>query len=207
MSIIPLEPPSCLVAELFRCPRNPVAAWRLLRARAAELGLTECCSGVWLLLQALASAEHREASCVSLALMDGNTHFVRARRSTLESILPALAATVPSIPSLSSSAGDASGTAALAAAIEAATRPTATKIVLVEEKWPHSYGRLLLLTGVPMVAELHDFWHEYANQKKAHVGLRTVRHGFHGRKSRSQGTYNRGEDSRGPRFLGAGRGQ
>jgi hypothetical protein len=159
--------PLCLVAELFRCPCNPAAAWHLLRARAAEFGLTEYCSGMWLLLQALASAEHREDSCVPLALMDGNAHFVSARRSTLESILPALGATVSSVPPPSSSAGDAVGTATLAAAIEAATRPAASKIVLVEEKWPHSYGRLLLLTGVPTVAELHDFWHEYANQKKA----------------------------------------
>jgi hypothetical protein len=137
----------CLVAELFRCPRNPVAAWRLLRARAAELGLTESCSGMWLLLRALASAEHREDSCVPLALMDGNAHFVSARRSTLESILPALAATESAVPPPSSSAGDAVGTATVAAAIEAATRPAASKIVLVEEKWPQM--RPLLLTGVP----------------------------------------------------------
>jgi hypothetical protein len=158
--------PSCLVAELFRRPRKPVAAWRLLQARAAELGLTESCSGMWLLLRALASEE----SCVPLALMDGNAHFLSARRSTLESLLPALAATVPSVPPPSSSAGDAVGTATLAAAIEAATRPATSKIALVEEKWSHSYGRLLPLTGVPTVAELHDFDTRMPTRKRPSAG-------------------------------------
>jgi hypothetical protein len=77
------------VAELLRCPRNPVAVWRLLRARAAELGLIECYFSLWLLLRALASSQHREDSCVRYPLMDRNAHFVSSRRSTLENILPA----------------------------------------------------------------------------------------------------------------------
>jgi hypothetical protein len=41
------------------------------------------------------------------------------------------------------------------------------KMVTLEEKWPHSYGRILLQAGVPSVANLPGFWHKYANQKKA----------------------------------------
>jgi hypothetical protein len=40
-------------------------------------------------------------------------------------------------------------------------------VVTVEEKWPHSYKRLLLLVDVPNVDALHNFWHSYADQKKA----------------------------------------
>jgi hypothetical protein len=36
-------------------------------------------------------------------------------------------------------------------AIKVATHPTAQKVVTVEEKWPHSYGHLLLLAKVPSV--------------------------------------------------------
>jgi hypothetical protein len=99
--------------------------------------------------------------------MDGDAHFIDARRSTLESILPGLAAAPLAPISAAPPPGDAGGTATLAAAIEAATRPASQKVVLIEERWPHSYRRLLLLAGVASVAELHDFWHEYANQKKA----------------------------------------
>jgi hypothetical protein len=159
--------PGCLVPELLRCPRNPVAAWLLLRARATELGILDQCPSLWLLLRALSSPNHREDSCVNLALVDGNAHFVNSRRSTLEAFLPALSTAGPSAPSAPPPLADPAGTATLAAAIEAATRPAAHKVITVEEKWPHSYGRLLLLAGVPTVAALHDFWHDYANQKKA----------------------------------------
>jgi hypothetical protein len=157
--------PSCLVPDLLGLPRDPVAAWRLLRARATELGLLDQCAALWRLLRALASPEHREESCVKLELMDGDAHFVGARRVVLEAILPALGApaALPPAPIVQ----DPAGTASLAAAIEAATRPASQKIVTVEEKWPHSYRRLLLLTGVPDVDSLHDFWHDYALQKKA----------------------------------------
>jgi hypothetical protein len=157
--------PACLVPDLLRLPRNPLAAWRLLRARAAELGLLEVCSPLWLLLRALASPAHREESCVSLDIVDGNAHFINTRRGTLEAILPALAAGSPMPPP--AHVGEAVGTASLAAAIAAATRPASQKVVTVEEKWPHSYRRLLLLVGVPGADALHDFWHDYANQKKA----------------------------------------
>lgn len=112
--------PGCLAPDLLRLPRNPVAAWRLLRARAAELEVLEECTGLWRLLRALASPEHREDSCVTLNLVDGNAHFVGARRATLEAILPALS-TSPPPPVAAPLPIDASGTATLAAAIEAAT--------------------------------------------------------------------------------------
>jgi hypothetical protein len=83
--------PSCLVPDLLRLPRDPVAAWRLLRLRARELGLLEQCTSLWRLLRSLASTSHREESCVTLELVDGNAHFVGSRRATLEAILPALA--------------------------------------------------------------------------------------------------------------------
>jgi hypothetical protein len=148
-------------------PRNPVAAWRLLRMRASELGILESCTALWRLLRALSSTEHRGESCVTLELVDGNAHFISARRSMTEAILPALGSST-SLPVLSPpSPAEATGTAALAAAIAAATRPAALKIITVEEKWPHSYGRLLTLTGVASVDLLHVFWHDYAAQKKA----------------------------------------
>jgi hypothetical protein len=159
--------PSCLVPDLLRLPRNPVAAWRLLRSRASELGMLAHCTGLWRLLRALASTNHREDACVALDLVDGDAYFVEGRRALLEMILPALAPPPP-VPALPpAQGGDAVGTATLAAAIEAATRPAAQKITTVEEKWPHLFGRLLLLTGVPSVDALHVFWHDYANQKKA----------------------------------------
>jgi hypothetical protein len=52
---------------------------------------------------------------------------------------------------------DGTRTATLAAAIEAATRSSAPKVVTVEEKWPHTYGCLLLLTGAANVDSLPDF--------------------------------------------------
>jgi hypothetical protein len=101
---------------------------------------------------------------VTLDLLNGDAHFVGARRGVLEAILPALAsAPTPSAPTL---VAGPSGTATLAAAIAAATRPAVLKVTTVEEKWPHSYERLLLLAGVPSVDALHLFWHDYANQKK-----------------------------------------
>jgi hypothetical protein len=106
-------------------------------------------------------------------VLHGSDHhgreFVSSRWSTLEKIIPALACAPPAIldPPL---AGDVIGTAMLAVAIEAATSPMTQKVVTKEEKWPHSYGQLLLLTGVILVGLLHDFWHEYANQKKAQLG-------------------------------------
>jgi hypothetical protein len=155
--------PGCLVPDLLVHLRNPVVAWRLLCARATELDLLERCSALWLLLQALASTEHREDSCVGLLLVDGDSHFVSLQRKTLETILPALAAAPPA-PAVPVPTANATGTASLAATIEAPTRPAAQKIMRVEEKWPNSYGRLLLLVGVPLVEDLHLFWHEYANQ-------------------------------------------
>jgi hypothetical protein len=83
--------PSCLVPDLLRLPRDPVAAWRLLRLRARELRLLEQCTSLWRLLRSLASTSHCEESCVTLELVDGNAHFVGSRRATLEAILPALA--------------------------------------------------------------------------------------------------------------------
>jgi hypothetical protein len=158
--------PSCLVPDLLRCARHPLAAWRLLRAQAAKLGLTkQCGAGLWRLLRALSSSEHREESCVTLGLLNGDAHFVGTRRGVLEAILPALAsAPTPSAPLL---VADPLGTSTLAAAITAATRPAVLKVKTVEEKWPHSYRRLLLLAGVPDVDALHLFWHDYADQKKA----------------------------------------
>jgi hypothetical protein len=158
--------PSCLGPNLLRLLRIPIAAWRLLRSCATELGLLNHCSGLWRLLRALASTNHRKDSCMSLDLIDGNAHFVGSRRAVLETILPALAA-APLMLGPAPTVGDAAGTATLAAAIEAATRPAAQKIVTVEEKWPHSYGWLLLLAGVANVEGLHNFWHDCANQKKA----------------------------------------
>jgi hypothetical protein len=111
--------PGCLVPDLLRHPRNPVAAWRLLRARATELGLVERCASLWRLLRGLASHEHREDSCVSLTIMDGDAHFVSSRRKTMEAILPALAAAPPAAAVPSSPTANATGTASLAAAIEA----------------------------------------------------------------------------------------
>jgi hypothetical protein len=121
--------PSCMVPDLLRCARHPLAAWRLLRTRAAELGLTEQCAGLWLLLRALSSSEHREESCVTLDLLNGDAHFVGARRGVLEAILPAL--TSPPTPSAPTLVADPSGTASLAAAIAAATRPAALKVTTV----------------------------------------------------------------------------
>jgi hypothetical protein len=162
--------PSCLVLDLLRLPQNPVAAWRLLRLRASKLGLLEQCSSLWRLLRALASSSHREESCVNLELVDGNAHFVGSRWATLEAILPALAPLVPlAAPPLVAVANETQ-TASLAAITEAATRSSTPKVVVVEEKWPHSYGCLLLLTGAVDVDSLPGFWHEYANQKKAHDG-------------------------------------
>jgi hypothetical protein len=161
--------PSCLVPDLLLLPRDPLAAWRLLRARASELGVVAHCTSLWLLLRALSSVNHREDSCVSLELVDGNSHFVNARRQLLETILPALAPNAsPPVPApVPPQAINAGGTATLAAALEAATRPAAQKVISVEEKWPHSFRRLLLLTGVGAVDELQGFWHDYADQKKA----------------------------------------
>jgi hypothetical protein len=105
---------------------------------------------------------------VSLSIVDGNAHFVNARRGMLEAILPALASVLPAPPP--APGGEAAVTASLAAAIAAATRPASQKVVTIEEKWPHSYSRLLLLVGVPGADSLHDFWHDYADQKKAHPG-------------------------------------
>jgi hypothetical protein len=156
--------PGCLLPDLLRLPRNPVVAWRLLRARAAELNLLDSCTGLWNLLRALASPNHREESCVTLALIDGNASFVGHRRAILEATLPALGAiTAPSSPLIR----DPIGTANLADASAVATRPAAAKIITIEEKWPHSYSRLLLLSGAPDVDALDPFWHEYADQKKA----------------------------------------
>jgi hypothetical protein len=154
--------PSCLVPVLLRSSaQHPLAAWRLLRARAAELGLTKQCAGLWRLLRALSSSEHREESCVTLGLLDGDAHFVGTRRGVLEAILPALAlAPTPSAPLL---VAGPLGTSTLAAAIAAATRPAVLKVTTVEEKLPHSYRRLLLLAGVPDVDALHLFWHDYAS--------------------------------------------
>jgi hypothetical protein len=147
--------PSCMVPDLLRCARHPLAAWRLLRTGAAKLGLTEQCAGLWLLLRALSSSEHREESCVTLDLLNRDAHFVGARRGVLEAILPALAS-APT-PSANPLVANPSATATLAAAIAAATRPAVLKVTTVEEKWPHSYGRLLLLAGVPSVDALHLF--------------------------------------------------
>jgi hypothetical protein len=86
----------------------------------------------------------------------GDAHFVGTRRGVLEAILPALASVpTPSAPPL---VADPLGTVTLAAAIVAATRPAVLKVATVEEKWPHSYRRLLLLAGVPNVDALHFFW-------------------------------------------------
>jgi hypothetical protein len=104
---------------------------------------------------------------VILELVDGNAHFVGSRRVTLEAILPALAP-LPPAETPSVAADDGARTASLAAAIEAATRSSAPKVLTVEEKWPHSFGHLLLLTGAASVDSLPDFWHDYADQKKAH---------------------------------------
>jgi hypothetical protein len=79
--------PACLVPILLRLPHNPLAAWRLLCAQATELGLLEACSSLWLLLLTLALPAHREDSCVLLALVDGNAHYVRAWRRTPSSLL------------------------------------------------------------------------------------------------------------------------
>jgi hypothetical protein len=84
----------------------------------------------------------------------------------LEAILPALAA--DPLPALALPAINAAKTTSLAAVIEAATCSSAPKVVTVEAKWPHSYGRLLLLTGAASVDTLPDFWHDYADQKKGH---------------------------------------
>jgi hypothetical protein len=89
--------PGCLVPDLLRLSRDPVAAWRLLRAWAAELGLLESCSALWRLLRALSSAIHRKDTCVTLGLVNGNAHFVSSCRSTLKAVLPALAVSTPSL--------------------------------------------------------------------------------------------------------------
>jgi hypothetical protein len=86
----------------------------------------------------------------------------------LEAILPALASVLLAPPP--APGGEAAVTASLAAAIAAANRPASQKVVTVEEKCPHSYSRLLLLVGVPGADSLHDFWHDYADQKKARHG-------------------------------------
>jgi hypothetical protein len=70
--------PAFLVPGLLRVPSNPLAAWRLLCARDAELGLLEVCSPLWSLLRALRSPAHRKESCVLLSIVDGNAHFVNA---------------------------------------------------------------------------------------------------------------------------------
>jgi hypothetical protein len=158
--------PACLVPNLLRGPRNPLATWRLLRARAAELGLLVVCSPLWLLLRTLASPVHCEESCVSLNIVDGNAHFVNAQSGMLEAILLALAAGPP-VP-LPTPGGEAAITASLVAAIAPATRPTSQKVVTIEEKWRHSCGSFLLLVGDPGADVMHNFWHNYANQKKAY---------------------------------------
>jgi hypothetical protein len=104
---------------------------------------------------------------VTLDLVDGIPLFVGSRRATLEAILPALAPAPPGMPAATAS-NNSARTSSLAAPLEAATCPSASKVVTVEEKWPHSYGRLLLLTGTANVDALPNFWHKYAGQKKAH---------------------------------------
>jgi hypothetical protein len=100
---------------------------------------------------------------VTLGLIDGNAHFVNLWHNTLEVLLPALVTPLP-LPLV----GNPAGTTLLAAALEAVTCPAAQKIVTVEDKWPYSYGPLLLSTGAENVGELHGFWYDYANQKKVH---------------------------------------
>jgi hypothetical protein len=153
------------------------------------------CPMLWRLLRALSSTAHREESCVSLTLVDGNAHFVSSRKNTMEAILPALAS-LPAVTIASPPTGaEATGTAALAAALAAATRPAALKVVTVEEKWPHSHGRLLTLTGAATVDLLHDFWHEYANQKKAQpLGLRAIRRSRYGQQPGLRDSHSCGEN-------------
>jgi hypothetical protein len=152
--------PACLVRDLLELPHNPVAAWCLLCVCAATLGLLEHCASLWLLLRAATSPVHREDSAVLLALADENAHFVSTCRSVLEAVLPALDSGSPA-PLPAPFGGGAVGTPLLAWAIEAATQPAAQKVVTVEEKWPHLYGCLLIMVGVPGVDALHNFWHDY----------------------------------------------
>jgi hypothetical protein len=86
--------PACLVPHLLRVPRNPLAAWRLLLARAAQARTPP----LWFLLRALGLPAHHEESWVLLSIVDGNAHFVNARRGMLEAILPALASVLPAPP-------------------------------------------------------------------------------------------------------------
>jgi hypothetical protein len=200
--------PGCLAPDLLHLSRDPVAAWRLLHARAAELGLLESCSALWRLLRALSSGTYREDTCVTLDLVDGNVHFVISPRSTLETVLPALAVSIqPPWPTAPPADNDV-GTASLAAALEAATRPAAQKVVRVEDKWLHSYGRLLLLTGAARVGELHEFWHDYADQKKAQpLGLRAIRGGGHGQRVGPRDPHRGRQDHRSSRLFGPSWGQ
>jgi hypothetical protein len=195
--------PSCLVPDLLRSAPHPLAAWRLLRARATELGLTGQCAGLWRLLRALSSPEHREESCVTLGLLNGDAHFVGTRRGVLEATLPALSsAPTSSAPLL---VAGPSGTSTLAAAIAAATRPAILKVTMVEEKWPHSYRRLLLLAKVPNVDALHLFWYNYAGQKKAQrLGLRSIGSLGYGGQPGPGIPHHCGQDDRRARFFGSG---
>jgi hypothetical protein len=164
--MVPL--PLCLLPLLLLNPLTPLQAWPLLRAAAREAGILADCSLLWDFLRASASDLEGETLVPPLVLVDGDDAFVMGRRRLLDALLPAPLAPTALPPTAAPPRAllPSNGADEIARAISAATRREAP--VGVEDKWPHTYHRLLRLTGRNAVAELPSFWGQFANQKKAH---------------------------------------